>query len=187
MQQLLVVVHGTLLFVLLSAGMSKLWHPEISPGLRAFGVLPIGRGFLRTLGAVEITLGVGMNLGGQVGSAMLAAAGSLFLLMSIQVGVWVWSGRTGGCGCGVPLPIGELSLTHITIDALLFAVAMILAYCGVHGGYLWTRSGPALGESIALLLLPWIAYATATSFWNLIAVRTQLMDLDRLHFTNFSK
>lgn len=98
MESLLIVVHGAVSWVLMSAGATKAWHPEIASDLRAFGILPVGKGFLRALGVVEVGFGAGMNLGGSLGWVVLALVAGLFLLMTTQVGIWVLSGKRGDCG-----------------------------------------------------------------------------------------
>jgi hypothetical protein len=144
--------HGialALTFLLVSAGLPKLWRPEHVAGAlrRVFGrKVPAVAGQL--LGLWELLLAAaGVLLGGVAGAAVAVTfAGFLGFVVAAVA-------RGASCGCWASLSEGPAGGAELARTGVLAAGAAYAAVAGWPAGVSW----PAVGWAVAFLAATWLA------------------------------
>ena len=159
------------------SGLGKLRHPGPTARMLVglLGRRLPGRGLtVRTIGALELTIGVAVLVsGGRTAAAALATAYLVFTAVAARLAT---RGRRAPCGCfgATEAPTG---LSHLVVDALALAAAVAgtIWPSGALGGYAG-QGGPVLVAGLGqVVVLAGLAYVLVTALPDVQAARAQLV------------
>jgi hypothetical protein len=178
MEFVLLFTRGTLAWVLVSAGIQKLWRgesgPDEPPTLASRLPKPVGYGLV----SAELVTGLGLFLTVVWPYAAFGAA-VLFAAFTAAVAREAWRGAIGDCGCGGLLPSAGISYKHAALTGTAAALALLVATAGFAPVGNLNGSGGVVGNVIVMTWAPLVMLLGVNAGRQIINARQIRVGIDR--------